>query len=53
MEIFAHADYWTWAEHVDVVADDEYPDHARADSPQRVALVQDLMRSLRGASRGC
>ncbi|MFB7883567.1 beta-galactosidase [Microbacterium sp. NPDC056057] len=39
-------DLWEWAEEVDVVADDQYPDHASATSSSDIALVQDLMRSL-------
>jgi beta-galactosidase len=46
MGFFPHADYWTWADAVDVIADDEYPDPASPDAPADVALVQDLMRSL-------
>ena len=41
-------DLWEWAADVDVVADDQYPDHASATSPSDIALVQDLMRSLGG-----
>ncbi|WP_062377476.1 beta-galactosidase [Demequina pelophila] len=48
MGFFPHVDYWTWADHVDVVADDQYPDHSDANSPADTALVQDLMRSLGG-----
>ncbi|MDR7113785.1 beta-galactosidase [Microbacterium trichothecenolyticum] len=39
-------DLWEWAEEVDVVADDQYPDHASTTSSSDIALVQDLMRSL-------
>ncbi|MGX5772228.1 beta-galactosidase [Microbacterium trichothecenolyticum] len=39
-------DLWEWAGDVDVVADDQYPDHAAATSSSDIALVQDLMRSL-------
>lgn len=41
-------DLWEWAADVDVVADDQYPDHATATSSSDTALVQDLMRSLGG-----
>ncbi|RZU63651.1 beta-galactosidase [Zhihengliuella halotolerans] len=47
MEFFAHADYRDWAPHVDVVADDEYPDPADPHAASSTALTQDLMRSLR------
>jgi len=39
-------DLWSWADEVDVVADDQYPDHASPTSSSDIALVQDLMRSL-------
>jgi len=39
-------DLWEWAGEVDVVADDQYPDHAAATASSDIALVQDLMRSL-------
>ncbi|WP_341996424.1 beta-galactosidase [Microbacterium sp. LWH7-1.2] len=39
-------DLWEWAGDVDVVADDQYPDHAATTSSSDIALVQDLMRSL-------
>ncbi|MGA0568210.1 beta-galactosidase [Rathayibacter sp. KR2-224] len=48
MGFFPHADYWSWAGEVDVIADDEYPDPASAEAPGDIALVQDLMRSLGG-----
>ena len=41
-------DLWEWAADVDVVADDQYPDHASPTSSSSIALVQDLMRSLGG-----
>lgn len=46
MGLFAHVDYRSWADDVDVIADDQYPDPASASSAGEVALVQDLMRSL-------
>lgn len=46
MGFFAHVDYQSWADDVDVIADDQYPDPASADSPVETALIQDLMRSL-------
>ncbi|MDN4483907.1 beta-galactosidase [Demequina lignilytica] len=48
MGFFPHVDYWSWAEHVDVIADDQYPDPGDPHSPSDIALVQDLMRSLGG-----
>ncbi|MDW4572004.1 beta-galactosidase [Microbacterium sp. M3] len=41
-------DLWAWAGDVDVIADDQYPDHAAPTSSSDIALVQDLMRSLGG-----
>lgn len=46
MGAFALADYWSWADDVDVVSDDQYPDPADPDSPIEMAFVQDLMRGL-------
>ncbi|HEY5223245.1 MAG TPA: beta-galactosidase [Microbacteriaceae bacterium] len=46
MGFFPHVDYWSWADEVDVIADDQYPDPASSDAPCDTALVQDLMRSL-------
>lgn len=45
---FKGADYWRWAQEVDVVSDDAYPDPADPDSPAYAAMTRDLMRSLRG-----
>ncbi|MFE5409072.1 beta-galactosidase [Microbacterium sp. NPDC056569] len=39
-------DLWEWAGDVDVVADDQYPDHGSVTASSDIALVQDLMRSL-------
>ncbi|KAF2413954.1 beta-galactosidase [Microbacterium sp. B35-04] len=41
-------DLWEWAADVDVIADDQYPDHGSATASSDIALVQDLMRSLGG-----
>jgi beta-galactosidase len=41
-------DLWSWADDVDVIADDQYPDHAAPTASSDVALIQDLMRSLGG-----
>ena len=46
MGFFAHADYRSWADEVDVIADDQYPDPGDPSSPADTALIQDLMRSL-------
>lgn len=43
---FIHANYAEWAPHVDVVADDHYPDPADPSAPAQVAYMADLMRSL-------
>jgi beta-galactosidase len=43
-------DLWEWAGEVDVIADDQYPDHAVATASSDIALVQDLMRSLGGGA---
>jgi len=47
MGFFKGADYWAWAQEVDVVSDDSYPDPADPESPARAAMTRDLMRSLR------
>ncbi len=41
-------DLWSWADEVDVIADDQYPDHGSPTASSDIALVQDLMRSLGG-----
>ncbi|MBU5421221.1 beta-galactosidase [Cellulomonas hominis] len=46
MGVFRGADYWRWAPHVDVVADDLYPDPADPDGARTAAMARDLMRSL-------
>ncbi|RLK52663.1 beta-galactosidase [Microbacterium telephonicum] len=47
---FHHADYWTWADDVDVVSDDQYPDPADPDAPADIAFAQDLVRGLGGGA---
>ena len=47
MGFFGPVDYWKWAQEVDVVSDDSYPDPADPDSPAYAAMTRDLMRSLR------
>lgn len=51
MGFFRHVDYRRWAPHVDVIADDSYPDPLDPSSPADTALSHDLMRSL-GQGRG-
>lgn len=48
MGFFHLVDYHTWAPHVDVIADDIYPDPLDPHTPSTTALTQELMRSLRG-----
>ena len=48
MGFFKHADYWKWAQEVDIVSDDSYPDPADPNSPVYGAMQRDLMRSLGG-----
>ncbi|PWD50631.1 beta-galactosidase [Serinibacter arcticus] len=50
MGFFALADYATWADDVDVIADDAYPDPADPRALTDAALTQDLMRSLGGGA---
>jgi beta-galactosidase len=47
MGAFKPLDYWTWAQHVDVVSDDDYPDPADPDAHLHAAFADDLMRSLK------
>lgn len=47
MGAFKPVNYWDWAEHVDVIADDSYPDPADVDSFRDSAFTRDLMRSLK------
>ncbi len=46
MGFFPLVDYHSWAQHVDIVADDIYPDPEAPDAPQVTALTHELMRSL-------
>ncbi|WP_225997220.1 beta-galactosidase [Myceligenerans pegani] len=48
MGFFPLVDYTSWADDLDVVADDAYPDPGDPHAPSSSALRQDLMRSLRG-----
>lgn len=46
MGFFKSLDYWKWAQHVDFVSDDSYPDPADPQSYIEAAMARDLMRSL-------
>lgn len=46
MGLFGKLDYWKWAEHVDFVSNDTYPDPADPRSAREFAFECDLMRSL-------
>lgn len=48
MGFFKPVDYWRWAQEVDFVCDDAYPDPADPASPGLAAMMRDLMRSLGG-----
>ncbi|WP_022891675.1 beta-galactosidase [Agromyces subbeticus] len=50
MGFFKPVDYWKWAQHVDIVSDDTYPDPADPVSSAYAAMVRDLMRSLGGGA---
>lgn len=47
MRLFPHADYWKWAESIDVISDDWYPDPSDPDHQIESSLGADLMRSLK------
>ncbi|UYN82732.1 MAG: beta-galactosidase [Microcella sp.] len=47
MGAFKPTDYFAWAEHMDVISDDAYPDPNDPESFRRSALQRDLMRSLK------
>ncbi|NNC11579.1 beta-galactosidase [Planctomonas sp. JC2975] len=47
MGAFEPLDYWRWAQEVDVIADDSYPDPADPASFRAAAFTRDLMRSLK------
>lgn len=46
MGFFPGLDPFSWAEELDLVSDDSYPDPADPQAPVRAALTHDLMRSL-------
>ena len=48
MGFFKPVDYWKWAQEVDIISDDSYPDPADPRSPAWAAMSRDLMRSLGG-----
>jgi beta-galactosidase len=41
-------DYWTWAPHVDLIANDHYLDHRLGDPAAELAFAADLTRGLAG-----
>ncbi|MDO5729360.1 MAG: beta-galactosidase [Actinomycetaceae bacterium] len=43
---FTGLDYWKWAQHVDVISDDSYPEPAIVGGAHEVAFTADLMRGL-------
>jgi len=47
MGFFAPADYWRWAEEMDLVCDDNYADPNDPESFRTAAFTRDLMRSLK------
>ena len=47
MGAFPPLDYWRWAQEVDVVTDDAYPDPNDAESFRAAAFQRDLVRSLK------
>jgi len=47
MGTFPGADYWAWAQEVDFVSNDDYPDPNEPSAYRTSARAQDLMRSLR------
>ena len=48
MGFFKGADYWKFAQEVDIISDDSYPDPADAEAYIAAAASRDLMRSLGG-----
>ncbi|MEU4238598.1 beta-galactosidase [Actinoplanes sp. NPDC026619] len=47
MGAFPNADYWSWADELDVISDDSYPDPRDPHSFRTAAFGRDLMRSLK------
>ncbi|MDO5747805.1 MAG: beta-galactosidase [Actinomycetaceae bacterium] len=50
MGAFPPTNYWDWAQHVDIISDDSYPDPADRFGAAHVAFVSDLSRSLKPES---
>lgn len=50
MGAFDDLDYWRWAEEIDVISNDLYPDPADPRSARDFAFASDLMRSLGGGA---
>lgn len=48
MSFFKPVDYWSWARHVDFIANDHYLIGEDPEREQHLAMSADLMRSLRG-----
>ncbi|HKN96552.1 MAG TPA: beta-galactosidase, partial [Pseudonocardiaceae bacterium] len=47
MGAFPAVDYWRWADELDVISDDNYPDPRDPESFRSTAFSRDLMRSLK------
>jgi beta-galactosidase len=47
MGAFPSVDYWSWADDLDVISDDSYPDPRDPESFRIAAFSRDLMRSLK------
>lgn len=47
MGFFKPLDYWAWARHEDLVANDSYPDPSDPNAHIELAIISDLMRSLK------
>jgi beta-galactosidase len=47
MGAFPPTDYWRWADELDVISDDSYPDPRDPESFREAAFSRDLMRSLK------
>lgn len=50
MGAFEPLDYWRWADEIDVISNDSYPDPANPRSARDFAFDSDLMRSLGGGA---
>ncbi|WP_152650508.1 beta-galactosidase [Demequina aurantiaca] len=47
MGLFKGADYWSWAPHLSIISDDNYPDPHDVGGAAAAAMSRDLMRSLK------